>query len=1046
MPKAMRILQGNLNRCAAAQDLVSQTIRGWDIDLAVLAEPYRVPDRGEWMGDGAGLVAIFCSPMTGSPPPVIRERGEGYVACAWRGYAVIGAYFSPNRRLVEFEEYLETLAGVVNRLRPLPTILAGDLNAKSVEWGNPRNDAQGDTLAEWARSVELDPANIGNTWTCVRANGGSVVDVTFASPPAAQAIRAWRVVTEEETFSDHRYIRFDLGCRGETHRVESSGNRRSRWSVKKMDAEALRLTAAVEMWPAATQPETAEWVEEEATRLCQAMSRCCDASMPRSKGAGCSTKSVYWWTEEIASLRRGCTSARRAYLRQRRRSGGDAERETALQESYATRRKRLRAAIRDAKSRAWSELLKSLDEDPWGKPFLMVRKKMAARGAGNTTSSLESPALEKILAALFPLSAVEAPRATRDATSCGRRVESPEVTEAELRRATESAKRRGTTAPGPDGIPVRAWLTAMPLVGARVRRLFTECLRRGLFPSSWKVGRLVLLEKPGRPVGTPGAYRPICILNEVAKLYERVIAERLLQHLRLAGPDLSERQYGFRRGRSTIDAIRWVAAKVEEATASGRVVIGVSVDIANAFNCVPWDQVLAALEHHEAPEDLKATIADYFRDRYVEYENGGAVIRREVRCGVPQGSVLGPILWNLAYDAVLREPLPPGVETVCFADDTLVIAEGGDWEEAKTLAEEGTRRTIASIVRIGLRVETTKCEAIAFRPARKRKPRDMTIDVAGTRVTVGEHLKYLGLTLDSRWLYQEHFRRLGERLKGEVSRFGRLMPNLDGPGDHCRRLYLSVVRSIAMYGAPAWHQKIKGCKSILRILHGCQKTLNIRATRCYRTVAYDAACVLAGTPPWELEAETQGRLYEWRKERQHHRPTIGEVEQERTRLRGAMMARWGEQLEEASYGRATIEAIGPQLTPWVGRKHGQLDFHLVQMLTGHGCFGRYLHRIPKREESPKCHHCGAEMDDVEHTLVACPAWSTERAGLVDTIGSDLSLPSIVRRMVERRDCWAAMTTFASTVLRKKEEDERQREAAPDARPTRRARRRGGGRR
>lgn len=1041
-PRPLKILQGNLNHCAAAQDLARQTIQEWNIDLAVFAEPYRAPERGDWLSDTNGLAVIVCPAAPNTPSAKLRERGRGYVACEWRGLAIVAAYHSPNSTLADFETFLGALSGVVHRLQPLPVIIAGDLNAKSEEWGSPRTDARGDALADWARCTRLDVVNEGSEWTCVRSNGGSIVDVTFASTTAARNISSWRVAVDTETLSDHRYVRFDIVAErsGRQTRSARRTERPRKWALRRLDVETMRTAATVETWAATIEPDHASWIDEEATRIGEAMTRCCDASMPRvgamRDGA---RKPMYWWTEDIGNLRRDCIVARRRYLRQRRRRITNRTAETALHSTYVALKKALQKEIGRAKARAWSELLRTLDDDPWGRPFEIVRKKLTARGAANASEMLEPEELEHVLQKLFPNSTVEHARETRRAEDSEIYTEGVEVTEEELQAAVKGMRQRGKTAPGPDGIPSGAWSVAMPEFGPRLRALYSECLRRGLFPTPWKVGRLVLLQKAGRAPGTPGAYRPICILDETGKLLERILANRLLYHLGRTGPDLNDRQYGFRRGRSTVDAIRRVLATAERANSSGRVAIGVSLDIANAFNTIPWRQVQAALSRHQVPDSLQAVVGDYFRDRYVEYRvRGEETVRRSVRCGVPQGSVLGPLLWDMAYDEVLSDPLPPEVETVCFADDTFVVAVGDDWATAAVNIEIGVEEVIGRIQRIGLCVATEKCEAIGFRGPRKRLPRNLNITIQGAQTRVGDTLKYLGLTIDGRRNFQPHFVALCQRLKGEIGAFGRLMPNLEGPNDRCRKLYTAVVRSIAMYGAPTWFEKVLGSKKILAQLHGAQRTLNTRVMRGYRTVAYEATCAVAASPPWELVAEVFGRLYEWRAEviGRGEWPTTKQREEQKGILTRRMMRNWAHRLDDSRYGRAAIDAIRPSLDAWCSRRGGRLNYHLVQVLTGHGCFGVYLHGIVQREDTPKCHHCDHQRDDVQHTI-NCPAWDTERAALVAVVGEDLSLPALVRKMTASREGWTAVSNFCVAIISQKEEAERQREAAPDAAPKRR---------
>lgn len=99
----------------------------------------------------------------------------------------------------------------------------------------------------------------------------------------------------------------------------------------------------------------------------------------------------------------------------------------------------------------------------------------------------------------------------------------------------------------------------------RFRRLFTAYLQNGRFPSIWQAR--LLIRKEGRLANSPSAYRPICLLDEARKLFERVIAVSLVEHLRTVGPNLAECQYGFREGRSTINAILRVKILTDEAVA-----------------------------------------------------------------------------------------------------------------------------------------------------------------------------------------------------------------------------------------------------------------------------------------------------------------------------------------------------------------------------------------------------------------------------------------------------------------------------------------------
>jgi len=254
-----------------------------------------------------------------------------------------------------------------------------------------------------------------------------------------------------------------------------------------------------------------------------------------------------------------------------------------------------------------------------------------------------------------------------------------EVSADEMRDAVR--KMKTNKAPGPDGIPGRVWALTMGEVGGPLRYLFTRCLREGVFPSLWKEARMVLLPKGRRDPAEPSAYLPLCLLDEVGKLMERIVVGRLNEHLSGSG-GLNARQFEFRAGRSTIDAVDNLRACSERMTHGG-VALAVSLDIVNAFNTLPWDKVDAGLWARGVPGYLVRMVRAYFVGRGIVFRDaGGGLRRREILRGVPQGSVLGPLLWNLAYDEVLGRVLLPGCHVICYADDTLVVAGGRNWEDA----------------------------------------------------------------------------------------------------------------------------------------------------------------------------------------------------------------------------------------------------------------------------------------------------------------------------------------------------------------------------
>ncbi|KOB77016.1 reverse transcriptase [Operophtera brumata] len=248
MDHTIRVLQCNLNHCRSAQDLVLQTFAQWSIALAVVAEPYRIPDHPRWFGDELDSVAIYWGGSQGDPPCALIERGQGFVATEWGHLAVVGCYISPNCTLVEFEVYLDAVGNCIRRCLPRPVLLLGDFNAHSREWGSPQDNPRGETIVEWAAGIDLRLLNRGSVSTCVRWQGESIVDLSWATPSATHMVSGWRVAEEVVTLSDHRHIFMDVALRPPGRASRRDGSLPRRWALKRLDRDLLEAAVIVAAW------------------------------------------------------------------------------------------------------------------------------------------------------------------------------------------------------------------------------------------------------------------------------------------------------------------------------------------------------------------------------------------------------------------------------------------------------------------------------------------------------------------------------------------------------------------------------------------------------------------------------------------------------------------------------------------------------------------------------------------------------------------------------------------------------------------------------
>jgi len=174
--------------------------------------------------------------------------------------------------------------------------------------------------------------------------------------------------------------------------------------------------------------------------------------------------------------------------------------------------------------------------------------------------------------------------------------------------------------------------------------------------------------------------------------------------------------------------------------------------------------------------------------------------------GVPQESILVPLLWNIAYDYVLRISYQrrPGCSVIGYADDILVLCFASFVEVAQSNINFFIDYVLRRIEFLSLEVVADKTEAVLFRGSRRLEYTNPLVRVRGSCVRASPHIKYLGMILDSRLNFKQHFQYLDNKI-GKITRaLGKLMPNLRGPQERKRKLYAGIIESVVVYAAPIW--------------------------------------------------------------------------------------------------------------------------------------------------------------------------------------------------------------------------------------------------
>lgn len=278
------------------------------------------------------------------------------------------------------------------------------------------------------------------------------------------------------------------------------------------------------------------------------------------------------------------------------------------------------------------------------------------------------------------------------------------------------------------------------------------------------------------------------------------------------------------------------------------------------------------------------------------------------------------------------------------------------------------------------------------------------------------------MVIDESLRFKEHVAYAAARAQKMLTSLSRLMPNVGGPREPRRRLLVSVVHSVLLYGAPVWAETLDYVKPNVDELTRVQRRATLRSICAYRTVSRVAANVLASIPPIDLLAKERNALFLNRRELQSAQDANTSTPREVT------MREWQRRIDESDPTEKGLwtRTLIKNVNSWCARSHGQLSYHMTQAFSGHGCFGTYLLRIGK-EDNACCHHCPAAVDDPGHTLFQCPSWEGLRNEVHQTLGG-FDQESMIKKMLDRPENWKAVERFTKEVILLKEEAERSRRA------------------
>lgn len=342
-----------------------------------------------------------------------------------------------------------------------------------------------------------------------------------------------------------------------------------------------------------------------------------------------------------------------------------------------------------------------------------------------------------------------------------------------------------------------------------ITHVINLCFVTGVFPTCLKTSVVIPILKSGNKESVNN-YRPISLTPVLAKIVEKAIKVRLDEFLE-ENKYLMDEQYGFRRGRNTVDPILKLAMMTHESLDNGGKPLTIFLDLRKAFDTVAHDILLEKLNRIGVRGRSLQLLSSYLKDRKQCVRLNQAISNMApVTCGIPQGTVLGPIFFNIYINDLSTLPLLGSM--LCFADDTALHYEGRTWSETFDKANKDINLIKEWLDSNKLTLNIEKTNYIAYSCSSVGQPTDHSIKIHQNNCPADscdcpelkktECAKYLGVLIDQRLRWDHHTRLTAARLRKAIYVFKRLRSIVDKAT--IRQVYFALVQSVAQYATVVW--------------------------------------------------------------------------------------------------------------------------------------------------------------------------------------------------------------------------------------------------
>ena len=382
-------------------------------------------------------------------------------------------------------------------------------------------------------------------------------------------------------------------------------------------------------------------------------------------------------------------------------------------------------------------------------------------------------------------------------------------------------KLKPETSSGPDGQSSKLLKAVGNTLAPTLSIIINQSLYSGIFPDRLKIAKVLPLYKKGENWLMEN-YRPISLLSTLSKVFERVVFEQLYEHLK-SKKLLYQSQYGFRKDHSTelasVELIDHICKEMDK----GDTPFSIFLDLSKAFDMLDHDILINKLKHYGINGKPLSWFKSYLTNRiqYVEIEGTSSNMLHSER-GVPQGSILGPLLFIIFINDIYRSSNE--FKFITYADDTTLFSSlsafvhesNHNMQDASTRINGEIRKVMdwLTVNKLALNVNKTKFMVFHYHQRTLGEADIPNLKINGSDIERVSEFNFLGLTINEFMSWNSHSKKVSNKVSRVLGIMNRLKHFL--PFSALRLMYQSLVNCHLQFCILAWGYECKRVYNLLK--------------------------------------------------------------------------------------------------------------------------------------------------------------------------------------------------------------------------------------